>query len=336
MKVYLRLENGISMNEVNLVSHLLAPLVSAYLLLHVLIFMVRQYSIIDIPNSRSLHDAPTPTAGGAVIALILTGWLLYQGNSVLDGYALAWVGLGFAILGGWDDIAPKSVLFRVFFQLVLALFFVYLVFEVTPSHLLVLILVLAIISVVNIFNFMDGADGFAGTQAALFVLSHIFFFDQINLYSYTPYMTVLLGCILGFLLLNTRNPARIFMGDVGSYFIGFHIVVIGIIGARGGLTLCVPLLLFAPFIVDSSLTLVARVFSGQSWWQAHRSHLYQKLILAGATPRKVTFKLLLLNCFYCWPAAWMTYTYRDYSLLILLVVYVSLSLVWYHLRKRYI
>ena len=63
---------------------------------------------------------------------------------------------------------------------------------------------------------------------------------------------------------------------------------------------------------------------------------FGKLILAGATPRKVTFKLLLLNCFYCWPAAWMTYTYRDYSLLILLVVYVTLSLVWYHLRERYI
>ena len=324
------------MNEVNLVSYLLAPLVSVYLLLHVLIFMVRQYSIIDIPNSRSLHDTPTPTAGGVVIALILTGWLFYQDNSFLDGYAVAWVGLGFAILGGWDDIAPKGVLFRVFFQLALALFFVYLLFELTLFHLSGLIIVLTIISTVNIFNFMDGADGLAGTQAALFVLSHIFFFDQINLYLYTPYMTVLLGCILGFLLLNTRNPARIFMGDVGSYFIGFHIVVIGIIGTRGGLTLCVPLLLFAPFIVDSSLTLVARVCSGQSWWQAHRSHLYQKLILAGATPRKVTFKLLLLNCFYCWPAAWMTYTYRDYSLLILLVVYVTLSLVWYHLRERYI
>ena len=149
-------------------------------------------------------------------------------------------------------------------------------------------------------------------------------------------MTVLLGCILGFLLLNTRNPAQIFMGDVGSYFIGFHIVVIGILGVHGGLNICVPLLLFAPFIVDSSLTLGARVFSGQSWWQAHRGHLYQKLILAGATPRKVTFKLLLLNCFYCWPAAWMAHTYRDYSLLIMSGVYVSLSLVWYHLRKRYI
>ncbi|MFL2583626.1 MAG: glycosyltransferase family 4 protein [Gammaproteobacteria bacterium] len=324
------------MNEVNLVLHLLVPLVWVYLLSHVLIFMVRQYSIIDVPNSRSLHDAPTPTAGGAVIALILTGWLFYQGNSFPDGYALAWVGLGFAILGGWDDIAPKGVLFRVFFQLVLALFFVYLLFGLTPFHLSGLIIVLTIISTVNIFNFMDGADGFAGTQAALFVLSHIFFFDQINVYSYTPYMTILLGCILGFLLLNTRNPARIFMGDVGSYFIGFHIVVIGILGVRGGLSLCVPMLLFAPFIVDSSLTLGARVFSGQSWWQAHRSHLYQKLILAGATPRKVTFKLLLLNCFYCWPAAWMAHTCQDYSLLILSGVYVSLSLVWYHLRKRHI
>ena len=322
------------MSEVSFVWHLLLPLVSVYALSWILIFMVRQYSIFDIPNSRSLHNAPTPTLGGAAIALFLTCWMFYQGNDIPDMSAMAWVGLGFAILGGWDDIAPKGVLFRVFFQLALALFFIYLVFELTLFYLSVLILVLTIISTVNIFNFMDGADGFSGTQGALFILSHIFFFEQIDLFLYTQYMAVLLGCILGFLLLNNRNPAKIFMGDVGSYFIGFHIAVIGIIGVRGGLTVCVPLLLFAPFIIDSSLTLGARVISGQSWWRAHRSHLYQKLILAGATPQTITFKLLLLNCLYCWPAAWMAHTCQDYSLLILAGVYVSLSLVWYHLRKH--
>ncbi len=336
MKVYLRLANGISMNEVNLVSHLLAPFVSVYLLLHVLIFIVRQYSIIDVPNSRSLHDAPTPTAGGAVIALILTGWLFYPGNSFPEGYALAWVGLGFAILGGWDDIAPKGVVVRVISQLALTLFFVYLVFELTLLYQLVFILALIIISTVNIFNFMDGADGLAGTQAALFVLAHIFFFTQIDLFLYTQYMAVLLGCILGFLLLNARTPARIFMGDVGSYFVGFHIAVIGVIGVRSGVVFPIPLILFAPFIVDSSLTLGARIFSGQIWWKPHRSHLYQKIILAGVSPRQLTIKLVLLNCLYCWPAAWIAHVYQDYSLLILIGVYVSLSLVWYHLRKHYI
>lgn len=336
MKVCSELATGIEMNEVSFLFYLLASLIVAYLLLRILILIVRYYSVIDIPNTRSLHDAPTPTAGGAVIALVLTVWLLYQGTDIPDIVPLLWVGLGFAILGGLDDLAPKGVTVRILIQLVLALFFVFLVFDRTPTYLIVLMLVLIIISTVNIFNFMDGANGLAGTQSALFVLAHIFFFEQNDLAVYTLYMTILLGCILGFLLLNARNCAKIFMGDVGSYFIGFHLAAIGIIGVRGGLDLCIPLILFAPFIVDSSLTLGWRFFSGESWWEPHRSHLYQKLILTGATANQVTFKLVVLNCLYCWPAAWIAEVYRDYSLFILVSVYVSLSVIWYHLRKNYI
>jgi len=278
---------------------------------------------------------PTPTAGGCVIALIVTCWLLLADRELAYIFALTWTGLGFAILGGLDDLAPKGVVLRLFFQFGFGIIFASLILDSAMVTIGFLVVIIVIVSTVNIFNFMDGVDGFAGTQAALYLVAHIFFFAQNELVSYILYIAVLLGSVVGFLLLNMRDPAKIFMGDSGSYFIGFNLAAISIIGVSEGLSIWVPLILFSPFLTDATLTLAKRLITRETWWKPHRSHLYQKMVLGGMPPRKVCVKLILLNCLYCWPAAWLAHRYDQYSVLTVFIVYVSLSTIWYHHGKRY-
>lgn len=323
------------MNGISLLTHILIPLVSTYVLTHIFILLVRRYSILDAPNQRSLHATPTPTAGGFVIALLVTCYLFAGWEDQYYIFPLIWAGVGFATLGGLDDLAPKGVVFRLCLQLMLATFFVGLIVDADVFFAISWVLVLLIVSTVNVFNFMDGVDGFAGTQATLFLVPHLFLFAQAELVSLASHAVVFVACILGFLFLNMSRPAKIFMGGIGSYFIGFNIAAVAIIGVFEGVSFFVPLILFSPFLVDATLTLGTRVCSRQEWWKAHRTHLYQKIVLGGVSPRQLCVRLTLLNCLFCWPAAWMACKYGEFGGMIAGVVYVSLAGIWYYHGKRY-
>jgi UDP-N-acetylmuramyl pentapeptide phosphotransferase/UDP-N-acetylglucosamine-1-phosphate transferase len=143
----------------------------------------------------------------------------------------------------------------------------------------------------NLFNFMDGADGLAGGMAA-FGFSAMAI--QANLSS-SPmshigeFATVLAGASTGFLFFNFP-PAKIFMGDSGSIPVGFAAAVLAIYGyAEDIWPLWFPALVFSPFIVDASVTLVIRLFNFKNLLQPHREHLYQRLILSGWSHRKTAF-----------------------------------------------
>jgi UDP-N-acetylmuramyl pentapeptide phosphotransferase/UDP-N-acetylglucosamine-1-phosphate transferase len=165
-----------------------------------------------------------------------------------------------------------------------------------PSYLLTLLFV---VWMVNLYNFMDGMDGFAGGMT-------VFGFGALALigwYAGDPAFAALSGSIAaagaGFLTGNFP-PARIFLGDLGSATLGLLAAAVSLIGAKDGLfPLWVAWLAFSPFIVDATWTLLRRLYHRQPVWQAHRSHHYQRLVLAGWSHRRTVLRAYLLMAACC-------------------------------------
>jgi len=256
-----------------------APLLSALVTL-VLTFILmtgKTGAIVrDIPNERSLHNKPVPRVGGiALMAGALSGWAL------LIPFLAWWIVLpaaGLFVLSLLDDVrslSPQTRLTGHFFAALLAL-------SGAGIPLLWFVPVLLfIVWMTNLYNFMDGADGLAGGMA-------LFGFGSYGIGAWLAgnEMFALLNfsvaaAALGFLVFNF-HPARVFMGDAGSIPLGFLAAVFGILGWQAGYwPFWFPLLVFSPFAVDATVTLLRRARRGEKLSQAHRSHYYQRLVQMG-------------------------------------------------------
>jgi UDP-N-acetylmuramyl pentapeptide phosphotransferase/UDP-N-acetylglucosamine-1-phosphate transferase len=141
----------------------------------------------------------------------------------------------------------------------------------------------------NLYNFMDGADGLAGTMAAIGFGAYAWAASQAGQASLAIACLAIASASVGFLAYNFP-PARVFMGDAGSIPVGFLAGALGVQGfAADAWDAAFPVLVFSPFIVDASVTLLRRLSRRERVWQAHRSHYYQRLVLAGWNPRRLLF-----------------------------------------------
>lgn len=236
----------------------------------------------DVPNERSLHGVPTPRTGGiglflgAAIAWILTG-----------GGALAYLALITAAISAIflvDDVRSLSVGVRFTAQFVAAIGFV--VVSGLPLWLLSL-LVLGIVWSMNLYNFMDGANGLAGGMAVVGFGAYALAALAGGAGDLAMISAIVAGAALGFLAWNF-DPARIFLGDAGSIPLGFLAAAIGLLGWHGGVwPFWFPLLVFSPFVLDATVTLVRRGLRGEKVWQAHRVHYYQRLVGLGWSHRRM-------------------------------------------------
>jgi UDP-N-acetylmuramyl pentapeptide phosphotransferase/UDP-N-acetylglucosamine-1-phosphate transferase len=252
---------------------------------------------LDIPNERSSHSRPTLRGGGLVIvAGFLAGlitWLATGGS--LSPRALGWLAgaLLVAAISMVDDLRSLPATPRLVTHLVAAILLT--LSGVQERDLsIVATLPLAfvyVIALTNIYNFMDGIDGLAASQAliagaALAIAGLIVANPLVSVGG-----AVLAAGSAGFLRYNLP-PARFFMGDVGSTFLGFNLAgltLLGNIGVGGGrLPLEFGLLLLAPFWFDAVVTLVRRILRGEPWYAAHRSHYYQRLVARGLSHGQVT------------------------------------------------
>jgi Fuc2NAc and GlcNAc transferase len=281
----------------------------------VLTRLVRRYavarSIVDVPNGRSLHAAPVPRGGGlAVAATVLSGMVLL---TVFGNVPVAWTvavvggGAPIALIGWLDDrqhVTRRLVRGLVHFAgAAWALWWLGGLPALTLGSVTLALpvggTILAAIGIVwwtNLYNFMDGIDGLAGGQAVTVAAAAGFF---IILTGADPVLALpaflLAGAAAGFLVLNW-SPARIFMGDVGSGFIGFVFATFAIATENAGaLPLLVWVLLSGVFLFDSTVTLLRRVLRGEEWYQAHCVHAYQRLVTAGRSHAAVTTSILLVN-----------------------------------------
>ena len=252
---------------------------------------------LDIPNQRSSHTRPTPRGGGLVIVLgFLIGlglWLLQQ--NTLSPRALGWLAgaLLVAAIGFVDDLRPLPAVPRLVTQLAgAALLTLAGVQERQMPLLVALPLGFVYIAVVtNIYNFMDGIDGLASTQAIVAGVALAIAGGLVNNPLVATGGGLLAATSLGFLVYN-RPPARLFMGDVGSTFLGFSFAglsLLGNIGVGGGqLPFEFGVVILAPFLFDGLLTLARRILRGERWYAAHRSHYYQRLVQRGMSHGQVT------------------------------------------------
>ncbi len=137
----------------------------------------------------------------------------------------------------------------------------------------------------NLFNFMDGSDGLAGSTALLGFSTYALLAPTGSLLQVVSLLIA--GSSAGFLTWNW-SPARIFLGDAGSVPLGWAAGALGILGAQAGYWAWpLPLLLFLPFVMDATATLMRRLIGRQRFWEAHRDHAYQRLVLSGWSHRRV-------------------------------------------------
>ena len=254
-------------------------------------------ALLDRPNERSLHQTPVPRLGGVAIvfavALVMLAYWTSAGVARDLGLWLC-AALAVAALGLYDDLRPLPAAVRFSVQLAIAAGVCAVAppparIPVTPALELALPLpltaagaVLGIAAVLNIYNFMDGMDGLAGAQA----IGAAFSLGLAAAVSGNTDLAVLCAVIAaaaaGFLVHNAP-PAKLFMGDAGSTFLGFGFAAIGVIGLRRPEPLPLIALVFglAPFLCDGLFTLLRRLSRGERIWQAHRSHLYQRAVATG-------------------------------------------------------
>jgi Fuc2NAc and GlcNAc transferase len=251
-----------------------------------------KWRLLDIPNARSSHEVPTPRGGGlAIVISFLLAMVYFHLAGVVQQsvfYAVIAGGLLVAALGFWDDHHHIPARWRIVAHFIAAfwgLFSVGYFSDLTGGDGVQLInwivsglAVIALVWLLNLYNFMDGIDGIAaietisvaGGAALLLVLHHG------GKASAAPLLMLALACF-GFLIWNWP-PARIFMGDAGSGFLGFVLGVFGFQTVRTGeMPLCVWVILLAVFLVDATITLLRRIGNGDKFYEAHRTHAYQRL-----------------------------------------------------------
>jgi len=254
----------------------------SFALLRLLLLPATQRWFLDHPNPRSLHAAPVPRTGGlGVVPGVAVGLLIARGDVLLVALTV-----GLMLLSLLDDWKHLPASWRLLGHLGAAVAFVLAYFP-AAGWIEVTLLVLAMAWMINLYNFMDGADGLAGGMT---MIGFCAYGVAAGLAGNAPLVLTSLsvaGAAVAFLVFNFP-PARIFMGDSGSIPLGFMAAALGLLGWRDGLwPLWFPLVVFAPFVVDASVTLVRRALRGERIWQAHRSHYYQRLVLTGWSHRQL-------------------------------------------------
>jgi len=255
----------------------LATFAIALLCLKLLVSDRGRRLVLDQPNERSLHARPVPRTGGlAIMAGVAIGW--WVGH---PGFAVALtLAAALAALSLLDDVYGLPTALRLGVHLGAAAVLV--AFELRfPGWALSIVFVLALAWYANLYNFMDGSDGLAGGMALIGFGAYAV---AAQLAGAQPLAEVCAMLAAGAAAFLTRNfpPARIFLGDVGSVPLGFLAGALGLVGWNDRLwPLWFPLLVFAPFACDATLTLLRRLARRERAWQAHRDHYYQRLVRMG-------------------------------------------------------
>lgn len=273
--------------------------------------LFRAYAIrkgmLDQPNGRSSHYAATARGGGVVF---FVGWTILVG--VL--YAIKFIPYQIVecfypiLLVGWlgylDDRRGLSTRVRFIFQCIAAVSFLLIIHEdgsliqnyITLSYAYSIgLIVFGIVWMTNLYNFMDGSDGMAAQQGLFFFAVSGGFLFQHQAIEFAILAWGLVALLAGFLTWNWPI-SRIFMGDSGSYFLGFTVAIYAILSHKYfGISLVVSAILMSLFWFDATITLIRRIIKREKWYQPHRSHAYQRLIQHGWSHQAVLIGAIAVN-----------------------------------------
>lgn len=291
---------------------LLLALSVTLVLTHYLSLSISLLSIPDHPNSRSLHLQSIPRTGGlSILAGILIGGFFVELFSLsVSGHHLAILLLGLVplvVISFLDDRNGIPVKWRVLVHAWAALSLVSVGYALHSLDLpgltlplragiAVFLTLLFAVWMINLYNFMDGMDGFAGGMAVI-GFSTLAWLGRADP-GFATLCLIVAAASAGFLVHNFP-PAKIFLGDTGSTALGFLAASCCLWGSKAGLfPFWVALLVFSPFIVDATVTLLRRLLRGEKVWEAHRTHYYQRLVLLGWGHRRTVLAeyALMLAC----------------------------------------
>jgi Fuc2NAc and GlcNAc transferase len=281
---------------------------------------VRTYAlarqILDVPNARSSHTKPTPRGGGvAIVVAFLAGLVVLWALGRIGGDLVVALLIGgglVAAVGFWDDQASLPPHVRLGFHFLASALVIYWLgglphldlgfAELELGWLGYAFGTLGLVWLLNLYNFMDGIDGLAASEA-IFVAGAgaLLFLSQGD--GLALAMALLAASSAGFLLLNWP-PARIFMGDAGSGFLGIALGVLFLDAMVLGSTSIWPLaILLGVFLVDATVTLVRRAQRGERVYVAHRGHAYQRAARRYGSHRLVTLSVTGINLSWLLPWA---------------------------------
>lgn len=315
-------------------------------------------NLFDIPNERSSHTIPTPRGGGLIIVLIsLTFYSIYT-LSQTGTFVWAYI-VGAVLVAGvsWlDDLYTISFIWRFCVHIAAALLIIFsvgyfgeifipFVKQTAGSEVGGLILTfLWIVWLTNAYNFMDGIDGIAGIQAfsagiGWLIIGKLFGADSTGFYG-----GVIAFTCLGFLIQNWQ-PAKIFMGDVGSAFLGYTFAVLPLLfESEVGATFQNPQLLPLSaiflnwlFIFDTIYTFIRRLIKRERFWDAHRGHLYQKLVSEGYAHQTIAGMYGVISILTVLTTVLWLRTPKNWEMVLFLMIgfqSVGILLVLYLKRKR--
>jgi Fuc2NAc and GlcNAc transferase len=308
--------------------------------------LAMRYQVIDVPNARSSHIQPTPRGGGLAIVFVVTsGWTIGSIAGVVDGYlafALVLGGLLVAIIGVTDDLGHVAAKWRLMVHFLSAGAVIFMIGGITSFTFAELesnsywvgtmFSIFFIVWTVNLYNFMDGIDGIAGIEsvtvcgsaAALYLLT-----DEPGM----AWLVAVVGsATFGFLLWNWA-PAKIFLGDVGSGFLGLVFGALAIASHNlSDVNFIAWLILLGVFIADATITLVRRIIQRKRIYEAHRSHAYQIAAIKHESHAMVSLFVACINLFWLFPIALFVVNKSIPPLVGLLIAYSPL--LWLTMRYR--
>jgi Fuc2NAc and GlcNAc transferase len=319
----------------------LALTACSYAMTRIAIVISAKLGIRDLPNPRSSHDRPTLRGGGIAIVVVFAlgvGLGIREVPLALSCGILV-PGVAVAAIGYADDIRGLSARTRLAIHLLASLAAASLAFLATHQArsagdaLWIAIFALGIAWLINLTNFMDGIDGILGVQAVTASLVAALLCSlRHDAWMANVYLALAAGS-LGFLFLNW-SPARIFMGDVGSGFVGFVFGALMVAcHLRGTLPLETGLIVFAVFTCDATYTLLVRAARGCDLTAAHRDHAYQKAVQRGLSHAQVSSAVGGINCL--WLAFWAWLSLQGHPGLCLVLACLPLLAIASYLRAGF-
>jgi Fuc2NAc and GlcNAc transferase len=308
--------------------------------------LLRRYalaaSLLDIPNARSSHSLPTPRGGGvAIVVVFMLGNLILFQCGLLSSTALcAFLGAGawIAVVGFIDDhqhIPARWRLLAHFIGAAWGLFWLGLptlsLFGIDFTTVGYVLAAFYLVWLLNLYNFMDGIDGLASIEAIGVCVGGVLLLlgtDSTDYYN----LLLLIMAVAGFLLWNFP-PAKIFMGDAGSGFLGITLGLFSIQAAHQSPQLFYSwLILLGVFIVDATWTLTRRFLRGEKVYEAHRSHGYQFASRQYSSHKTVTLAVAAINVCWLFPIALWVGLGDLNGLLGLMIAYLPLWLLAIHFK----
>ena len=294
----------------NLIKYGIVVVPVTFVISYFLFIKIMPFLTLDIPNERSLHENPKYRGGGIVFILVS-----YLSIPFFKWYSL-FILVPLIIVGYLDDLFSLSPKIRYLVQILTVYLILNFNLNLNSDNIFIyLLILLAGTAIINFTNFVDGIDGLLASNMIILFL-HISFLNQNN------YLFPLIGGLLAFYYLN-KSPSKIFMGDVGSTFLGaiFFMEIIKISDYK------LAFLSFSgslPIYLDAFICVVARFLNKENIFLSHKKHLYQRLVSSGFSHKKTTLIYALssiLICLFCY-----TYNITVVTLIISFVLIIGLIL----------